>query len=219
MPVRLGSVRTRRKNLRPFGDTTLFEHALRFRKSRSLSRLYVAAYEPEFEEILERYPDVVFIKRSRRSAEGEDLESIYDFLGDIEEDYLATINTCLPFLRLETFDAAIEYYRGHLFPTMVGACEAPGWYFTGDTHRLVNAGAEGVINSKNLMPLLKSSPAVLCWHRRRVMEEKRFWTMAADDPHLYLLPPEECIDIDTELEFEIAEALFVHRQRTGRLQL
>src|SRR5258706_15903712 len=104
--ARLGSTRVRRKNLRPFGSTTLFEHTLdRYRHSREISRLYVAAHEPEFEAIASRYPEVTYIRRSARSAAGEDLETIYDFLDPIEEDYIATINTCLPFVKLETFDA------------------------------------------------------------------------------------------------------------------
>lgn len=212
--ARLASTRVPRKNLRPFGSTTLFEHALeRFRSSRELSRLYVAAHEPEFEAITSRYPEVTFIRRSARSAAGEDLESIYDFLDAIEEDYIATINTCLPFVKVETVDAAVAYYRRHLFPSMISAFEVPGWFFSGDDHRLVTPISAGSINSKDLKPFLKASPAVLCWRKRRVIEEKKFWTFAPDDPHLYAVSAEECIDIDTELEFEIAEALFVRRQQ------
>ena len=212
--ARLGSTRVRRKNLRPFGSTTLFEHTLdRYRHSREISRLYVAAHEPEFEAIASRYPEVTYIRRSARSAAGEDLETIYDFLDPIEEDYIATINTCLPFVKLETFDAAVAYYRQHLFPSMIGTYEAPGWYFSGGDHRLLTPISAGSINTKDLEPFLKASPAILCWQKRRVIEEKRIWTFTPDDPHLYPVSAEECIDIDTELEFEIAEALFVSRQK------
>jgi CMP-N-acetylneuraminic acid synthetase len=212
--ARLGSTRVRRKNLRPFGSTTLFEHTLdRFRHSRELSRLYVAAHEPEFEAIASRYPEVTFIRRSARSAAGEDLETIYDFLDAIDEDYITTINTCFPFVKVETVDAAVAYYRRHLFPSMIGTFEAPGWYFSGDDHRLLTPIAAGSINTKDLKPFLKASHAVFCWQKRRVIEEKRIWSLTPDDPHLYPVSAEECIDIDTELEFEIAEALFVRRQQ------
>ncbi|MBI4635732.1 MAG: hypothetical protein HY727_05225 [Candidatus Rokubacteria bacterium] len=211
--MRLSSTRCKGKNLRPFGDTTLFEHALdRFIHSREISRLYVAAHEPEFERIATRYPDVGFIRRSERSALGEDLESIYDFLDQIAEEYIATINSCLPFLRVETFDRAVSYYRQHLFPSMIGVYEVPGWFFSRDDQRLVTPIHPGSINSKDLRGFWKASPAVLCWKRRRVIEEKTIWTLQPDDPHLYPLPEEECIDIDTELDFEIAEALFVRRR-------
>ena len=214
LPVRLGSTRCKRKNLRPFGTTTLFEYALkRFLESREISRLYVAAHEPEFEDIAARYPGIVYIHRSARSAAGEDLESIYDFLGEIEEDYIATINTCFPFLSLTTFDAGVRYYRQHLFPSMIAAYEAPGWYFSGDDRRLLTPIAASSINSKELKPFLRASHAIFCWQKRRVIEEKRIWTLTLDDPHLYPISPEECIDIDSELEFEIAEALFVSRQQ------
>jgi CMP-N-acetylneuraminic acid synthetase len=213
LPVRLGSTRCKRKNLRDFGGTTLFEHALqRFVHSREISRLYVAAHEQEFEEIAARYPGVTYIHRSARSAAGEDLESIYDFLGEVDEDYIATINTCFPFLSLETFDAGLRHYRQHLFPSMIAAYEAPGWYFSGDDHRLLTPIAPGSINSKDLKPFLKASHAIFCWQKRRVIDEKRIWTLTPDDPHLYPVAAEECLDIDTELEFEIAEALFVRRQ-------
>jgi CMP-N-acetylneuraminic acid synthetase len=214
LPARLGSTRCKRKNLRPFGTTTLFEHAIRrFAGSREISRFYVAAHEPEFREIADRYAGVTYIQRSARSAAGEDLETIYDFLGAIEEDYLVTVNTCFPFLRPETFDTAVRYYSAHLFPSMIGVCEAPGWYFSGDDHRLLTAIGSGSINSKDLKPFLRASHAIFCWQKRRVLDEKRIWTLTPDDPHLYPLSSEECIDIDTELEFEMAEALFVRREQ------
>jgi CMP-N-acetylneuraminic acid synthetase len=210
LPARLGSTRCPRKNLRPFGHTTLFEHAVsRFAGSGEISRLYVAAFEPGFKAIADRYP-VTFIQRSARSAAGEDLESIYDFLDAIDEEYLVTINTCFPFLRVATFEAAVRYYRQHLFPSMIGACEAPGWYFS-DEGRLVTPIGADSINSKDLRPFLRASHAVFCWQKRRVLDEKRIWTLTPDDPHLFRISPEECIDIDTELEFEVAEALFVRR--------
>ena len=217
LPVRLGSTRCKRKNLRPFGNTTLFEHALsRFVKSQEISRLYVAAHEPEFEDIAARYPGIVYVHRSARSAAGEDLESIYDFLGEIEEDYITTINTCFPFLTLATFDAGVRYYREHLFPSMIAAYEAPGWYFSGEDRRLLTPIAAESINSKELKPFLRASHAIFCWQKRRVVEDKRIWTLTPEDPHLYPISAEECIDIDSELEFEMAEALFV--RRAGRME-
>lgn len=212
LPVRLSSTRCKRKNLRPFGTTTLFEHALeRFRSSRELSRLYVAAYEPEFAEIASRYPDVTYVKRSRRSAEGEDLATIYDFLGEIEEDYIATINSCFPFLRTETLDGAVRYYKAHRFPSMIGVYESPGWYFSMDDQRLITPIGAGSINSKELKPFWKASHAVFCWQKQRVIRDGIIWSLQRDDPHLYPLAADECLDIDTELDFEIAEALFIRR--------
>jgi CMP-N,N'-diacetyllegionaminic acid synthase len=214
LPARLGSTRCKLKNLRPFGNTTLFEHALRFVGSREISRFYVSAFEPEFREIASRYP-VTYIQRSARSAAGEDLETIYDFLDSIEEDYLITVNTCFPFLRPETFDAAVRYYREHVFPSMIAVYETPGWYFSADDHRLVTPITAGSINSKDLKPFLRASHAIFCWQKRRVLVEKRIWTLTQDDPHLYPVSAEECIDIDSELEFEIAEALYTRRKQNA----
>jgi len=213
LPVRLSSTRCPRKNLRPFGDTTLFEHALqRFLKSREFSNFYVAAYEDEVKEVADRYSGFTWIQRSRASAFGEDLKTIYDFLDQIPERYIATVNSCFPFVKVDTYDAAIRHYRTRLDPSMIGAHPLPGWIFSADRTQLLTPIDAGSINSKDLPTLWKASHAVFCWDKQRVIDEGRIWSLTADDPHLYPMAAEECIDIDTELEFEIAEALYVRRR-------
>lgn len=216
LPVRLSSTRCPRKNLRPFGDTTLFEHALRrFLRCREFSNLYVAAFEDEFREVADRYTGFTWIQRSRNSAFGEDLQTIYDFLDRIPERYIATVNTCFPFVKVETYEAAVCHYRAHRFPSMIGAYKLPGWIFSPDRTTLLTPILAGSINSKDLEPFWKASHAIFCWDKQRVLDEGRMWSLTSDDPHLYPLPEGECIDIDTELEFEIAEALYIRRRANG----
>lgn len=216
LPLRLSSTRCPRKNLRPFGDTTLFEHALtRFLKSREFSNLYVAAYEDEVKAVSAKYSGFTWIQRSRASAFGEDLKTIYDFLDQIPERYIATINTCFPFVKVDTYDAAVRYYRTRLDPSMIGAFPLPGWIFSPDRTKLMTPIGAGSINSKDLPTFWKASHAVFCWDKQRVIDEGRIWSLTPDDPHLYPMAEDECIDIDTELEFEIAEALYVKRRSNG----
>ena len=79
-----------------------------------------------------------------------------------------------------------------------------------------DAYRSGSINSKDLPTFWKASHAVFCWDKQRVINEGRIWSLTPDDPHLYPMPEDECMDIDTELEFEIAEALYVKRRPRER---
>jgi len=44
------------------------------------------------------------------------------------------------------------------------------------------------------------------------MKDYRIWTLQPGDPHLFVIPPEEAIDINTEFEFELAESLYRARR-------
>jgi hypothetical protein len=179
LPVRLSSTRCPRKNLRSFGDTTLFEHALRrFARSREFSNLYVAAFEDEVREVAARYTGFTWIQRSRTSAFGEDLKTIYDFLDQIPERYIATVNSCFPFVKVDTYDAAVRYYRTRRDLSMIGAHPLPGWIFSPDRAKLLTPIGPASINSKELPTLWKASHAIFSirWRRRSASTSTRSWS-------------------------------------------
>src|SRR5437660_640709 len=105
LPIRARSERCKNKALRPFGDTTLTRLALeKFSQSQAVDTLYFAAHEEELLAVAADFPRVRIIRRSRASAYGEDAPTIYDFMNEISEPVIATLNACCPFLRIATYD-------------------------------------------------------------------------------------------------------------------
>ena len=215
--VRKNSARVANKLLRPFGDTTLFKLALeKYTNFPGLSRLYLCAHEPEFFEIADEFT-VVMVHRTKRSVNGETAHEIYDFLDQIEEERLVNINPCCPFLKRDTFAAAIQLAEEKGYPSMVGATEIRDWVCAEDGSYL-NASPES-INSKELRPLFKMTHPFTFYQKERMQYERLIWSLTKDDPHLFPISDIEAIDIDTMSDLTIAEALYFYLKQRGELSL
>ncbi len=207
--VRLASQRCKNKNLRPFAGTNLATLALqKFSKSQEISNLYYAAYEEELVKCVEPFRRVKLIRRTRESAYGEDIPSVLDYVKDVKEETIAFINTSTPFLERETFDNALRYFKSNPHRSMMPAFATHAWYFDADGN-LMNADSEALkANTKMLKPVYRACSAFIIVNRQRILNDHTYWSLTKDDPHLYAIEEEEAVDIDTELDFQIAEALY-----------
>lgn len=207
--VRLASERCTRKNLRPFGNTNLTTLALsKFVKSKEISNLYLAAYEGELLECAKRFKDVKIIKRNKESAYGEDFATVLNYITEIEEEFIININSCCPFFTVETLDKAVKFFKEHNHSSMIAVYPTYGWYFN-EGGLLINDDENAIkANSKMLKPIYKHSCAFVLFDKARALKEQKYWSFKKDDPHLFVIDEEEAFDIDTELDFKIAEVLY-----------
>lgn len=219
LPVRKESVRCANKMLRPFGDTNLARLALeKIAQSREVDTIYYAANGDELLSIARDFPNVRVIERSRTSALGEDAPSIYDFMDQIEEPLIASMNACCPFLRIETFDRSVKTFREGGYRSLLAAISAKEWYWGEDGRPLI-ALDSSIINSKMMPKVYRSAHAFLHFKKAEFLRDHyRIWTLQPHDPFLFDVSAEEAIDINDEFEFEVAEALYTARiRRKGSL--
>jgi CMP-N-acetylneuraminic acid synthetase len=215
--VRKDSERVPNKALRPFGDTTLFDLCLeKFRRSAEINRLYVCAHEEEFLSKARAVPDVVVVERTYASAHGETIEVIYDFLHNIEEEWLVNINVCCPLFKIATFDAAIRSFREGRYQSMMPVTAIRDWVF-GDDGSVFNKVDARVISSKELKPVYKATHPFLIYSKSRLIDDRVMWGLKKDDPYLFEIDETEAIDIDYPHQFEQAEALYLYLKERGRL--
>ncbi len=212
MLVRLSSQRCKRKNLRSFGNTNLTILALKkFVRSKELANLYFYAYEDELIDIAKPFKKVKILNRSKKSAYGEKFIEVHDYLNVLNEDAIVSINSCCPFFSVETLDKAVRYFKEHDYLSMIPAYPTYGWYFNSQG-KIINDDENAVNgNSKFLKPVYKNSCCFVLFNRERALKEHTPWSFQKDDPHLFVIDEEEAFDIDTELDFKIAEA--IHNQR------
>lgn len=214
LPVRKESVRCANKMLRPFGDTTLARLALeKISRSREVDTIYYAANGDELLAIARDFPNVRVIERSRTSALGEDAPSIYDFMDQVEEPLIASMNACCAFLKIETFDRSVREFRDGGYRSLLAAIGAKEWYWDESGRPLTTSDAS-VINSKMMPKVYRSAHAFLHFKKAEFLRDNyRIWTLQPNDPFLFEVLAEEAIDINDEFEFEVAEALYTARLR------
>jgi len=213
--ARTGSQRCRNKLLRPFAGTSLLEIALeKFSKPSDKFTFYFAAHERELLELGRRYTDNI-VERGRESAEADDIRTVMNYFEGFEEETVAFLNPCHPFFRMETLERAIDHFRESEAVSMTSVVKSHTWYYHLDG-RPINFLDPTVINTKATERLLAVAHAFHIFPRKRFLEHGYMWRHAPRDPVFFEIPEREAIDVDTELDFEIAEALYGRMVRKAR---
>ena len=206
---RTQSQRCPNKMLRPFGDTTLTDIVLE--KLAAVGRkgyeTFYAGHEDAFAERA-RAHGVPFVRRSLHSAsiDGPIVE-ILGFLHEVPHDYVLLVSGCLPFLRVETILGFLEARgRGPLGPAFSVRCQRH--HFVDEHRKAVNFDlAQKTLNTKTVRPLYELVDALYFFDRTFFLAEGRYWDWAqvelVDMPEKY-----ELLDIDTEEDFRVAEAVW-----------
>ena len=203
---RIQSQRCVNKMLRPFGGTTLADIALGKLKAFE-PHSFFAAYDDEFRQKCLAHK-VPFVPRDLRSVSiDEPITDILSFLRDVPYTHLLIVNSCLPFLQVPTIRRFLdECVAGDLAPAF--AVIRRKNHFLSLDQRPLNFPADlTTINSKTVEPVLEFAHALYFFERDYFFAHGRYW-----DWHTVRLlevpDPRELVDIDTEADFEFAEALW-----------
>jgi GTP:adenosylcobinamide-phosphate guanylyltransferase len=206
---RMQSQRCPNKMLRPFGGTTLTDIVLE--KLAAVGRqgyeTFYAGHEDQFAERA-RVHGVPFVRRSLHSVtiDGPIVE-ILGVLREVPHDYVLLVSGCLPFLRVETILGFLDARaRGPLGPAFSVRCQRH--HFVDEDRKAVNFDlAQKTLNTKTVRPLYELVDALYFFDRKFFLAEGRYWDWAqvefVDMPEKY-----ELLDIDTEEDFRVAEAVW-----------
>lgn len=205
--ARTGSQRCKNKMLRDFAGTNLITIALeKYSRPSELYNLYYAVYEQELLEAGKGFPCTV-LRRGEESANSEQIEVIMNYLAEMKEKYVVFINACCPFLRKETVEAAIIRFKETSARSMTAVVKTHTWYYHKDGTP-INFLDPTNLNTKFSESLLAVTHCIHIFDRERFLDKHYFWSHEERDPVFFEMPHAEAIDIDTELEFEMAEALY-----------
>lgn len=213
--ARTNSTRAPNKNLRPFANSTLVDIALeKLDQMNFVSDRVLAVAEDILAKKCERYSNVRVLKRSMESIQkgNAPLDVRFAHYAEIETDYCIFFNPGHPLLSLTTIRNAIEQVRETQFNTYTSVVPSSERVFdeVGDpiVHKdpLQTSTTEGPSRFKMAHAFHFISPEY--FRRTRTL-----WTMTRHDPAMIQIPEEEAIDVDTELEFTLAELYY--RKKIG----
>ncbi len=206
--ARTSSQRCKNKMLRSFANTNLISLALeKYSQPTKAFKLYFAAYEPELLEIGRQY-NCTIIQRNPESANGERIEIVMNYMSEIPEEMVMFINPCHPFMEMETLEKAALYFEKKQMISMTSVVKSHTWYYFMDG-RAINFLDPTNLNTKTTEPLYQVAHAFHIFNRKRFLKHHYFWTHQKNDPFFFEISEKEAIDIDTELDFAKAEALYI----------
>jgi len=201
--ARKQSKRCSDKLLRPFYKTdSLLDICLK--KLQGNKNAYLAGHEQEFKDIAIKY-SINFIQRTEESALSEDAITIHSHLKD-KFGLICQLNPCCPLVKTSTIFDAIDSFAKLNAKSLFSVKETNDLVFNSDK-MLINT--DRVFNSKIRRPNYIGNNVIYIYDTNAFFSTGSYWAYEKDDPNLYVMSAIESIDIDTELDFKIAQTIYV----------
>lgn len=208
IPARGGSKGIKRKNLRFLNRNPLiYYQILNALKSKLIDDIVITSDEDEILSYASNFP--VYL-RKRPNSLADDVTTldpvIYDALKYAESciddyDIVITLQPTSPLLSYKSLDNAIEIFIDNNLDTLIPVIDATHLYWN-ENNGIVSPDYENRLNRQWLPKKYKETGAFLITKKEFVKEYTRF----GKDIDVFILDEIEGLDIDTEIDFLIAEA-------------
>lgn len=205
--VRSGSQRVKNKNLRPFADSCLLEIKIKqMQRIKGVDAVQVNSNSDEMLNIGRRLGCEIF-KRDEYYA--TDMVSTNELrknaAENIDADIILVTNCTNPLIKDKTIEDALDFYKTlpKKYDSLNTAHEIKEFMWLNG--KAYNYNPEHTPRSQDLPDILGLDSALNIITKKRMIEISNF---VGKNPYLYKISSIEATDIDTELDFEIAEYLF-----------
>lgn len=213
--ARLLSSRLPNKLVLPFAGTTLIDVALeKLAASDFFSVRYLAAAENDLLLRGAKHPNIVNLVRDQRAVQPgyNGNESVFAHCRAIETDYIFWLNACSPLLSVDTMRRACEYVCETRFNSYTSVVETHDWIFDEDglpvTHR-----QPGMLSTAHSPRFYRVAHAFHIYNTAFFLKSFVPWTFTPHDPDLVRIPEEESFDVNTSVEFAVAEEAYKRARR------
>ena len=209
--------------IRPFGDTSLFEIFLNkldtiatmdhpfnniiVAVNRNDKTLWDMSKHAHNIEIVERDDESVTTKFTS-------IAKTQSYLKNFNEEYILNVNGCFPFLRPETIIQIGEFFmeRDNI-KSITCARERYNHFWREDNHNPINNVDPTCLSTRLLPPILENVNHILVYNREYMFKNDCYWDYTDNNPYIYIVPDnEECLDIDTPLEFDVCESIYTRKK-------
>jgi len=204
--VRSGSVRVKNKNIRPFSGSSLLEIKIQqLLKVGNLDGIIVNSNDDAILKIASRF-GVELVKREEQFAANDvPMSDVYRNMAEnANSDIILYANVTNPLVPPERYDELIEFFlRGGDFDSLNSSSQVKEFMFLNG--KPINYDLRNQPRSQDLPNIQALNFAISIISRKLMISQKN---VVGTKPYLYDLPEIESIDIDTMLDFEIAEILY-----------
>jgi len=224
IPARGGSKRLPRKNILPLGNKPLIAWSIEAaKKSKYISDVLVSTDDKEIASIAEEHGAwVPFLRPENLSSDTSGsygvAEHAVNFCKAINKtyDFVLLLQPTSPLRCAEDIDAALNLLKNKSADAVISVCEAehsPIWSNTlPDDLNMDQFENEKYrdIRSQDLPSFYRLNGAIYLVKTERLLSEKSF--SLCNNTFAYIMKQERSIDIDTKLDFCIAETILNHNK-------
>ncbi len=215
VPMRHSSERVPRKNYRDFAGDPLYTYILdRLLRVEAIDQVVVNTDSPTIMEGVEgRFPCVRLIERPDKLRGGE--VPMNDVLMHdtevVDADFFLQTHSTNPLLQADTIRTAIQKFLD-AYPTRdsLFSVTSVKTRFWDELARPVNHNPDILLRTQDLPPLYEENSCIYLFTRDILVERRN---RIGRRPLLFEVDAEEAVDIDEEIDFEMAEIMY--RKREG----
>lgn len=208
IPCRAGSTRVKNKNFRSFASSNLLE--IKVKQAKKLGIPVVINSDSDIARQIAYNNQVKFIKRPDYYASSECNNSeYYEYLGNsVDTEYIMILQPTAPLLEDDTLGKVFNLFKenSNVYNSLVTATYAKKHAWFND--KPINYELKNTPNSQNLLPIVFPTFNVMICKVDSLLQSKNAIT---DHCFFYEVSENESIEIDTQLEFDIAEFLYKKR--------
>lgn len=211
MPMRHSSERVKGKNYRPFGDgRPLFQHMLDvLLAADGIDKVVIDTDSPVVFEICQKdYPQVVLIDRPAHLRDGTTPMNnvlLHDISQVDSEFYLQTHSTN-PLVTAETLKRAVDtFFTNYPIYDSLFSVTRVQTRLWDSLARAINHNPAILLRTQDLPPLYDENSCVYIFEKKNFVERQN---RIGQRPFLFEMSPFEAQDIDEEINFQVAEAIF-----------
>lgn len=212
IPVRLGSKRIPKKNLRYMHNKPLLQYPIDLAKSVGFDSIWVNTESLQLKPFVESM-GVNFHKRPDELANDNatNREFVYEFMKKHECDYVVMLNTTSPLIRKKTLENFLELLNKNKYDTIISVLEEKAECFFQD--KPLNFSLKEKVNSQLLEPVEKIVWSITAWRCSTFVElqEKGLNPVYGGSIGRFHIPKDEASDLDTQEDWNIAEGILYKR--------
>lgn len=205
--ARLNSERLPRKMLLPFEEdkTSLFERACINLKDIKFP-FKAAIGEKELIDIANKHHVEIELRDQKELDSNGNLLEVFSFLKKTKTTHAMLISPCNPFITKEIINNACEVFISNDFTSLTSVVKEQNWYFDKNQKPLFEFNPYRM-NSKDL-EIYSLANVIEIFPLDRFVKEGIFYTFSNKiDPYFYELNKINAVDIDNQIDFEIAKSL------------
>ncbi|MCK5099983.1 MAG: acylneuraminate cytidylyltransferase family protein [Desulfobacteraceae bacterium] len=214
IPARGGSKGVHRKNIKIAGGKPLIAWVIEAaKKSKYIDRLILSSDDSEIISVAENFGcDAPFVRPAQLAQDRSTVSDvIIHTLHKIPDfDYIMLLQPTSPLILAEDIDGCIEFCINSNVKSVVSVTEPgknPYWTFTmGADNKLVPVFEQKYFQQQRQeLPLVyMPTGAIYIAESKWFLENKSFYS---DSTVGYIIPRERSLDIDSELDFKVFEAI------------
>lgn len=204
VPMKLNSERVKNKNIKEFDNgKPLCSYILNtLKKVKNIDEIYVYCSDEKIKKYIPK--GIKYLKRSEE-LDGQKVkinEVLKAFANDVDADYYLLTHATAPFISKETMEKGVEVIKEGKYDSVLTVSKIQE--FLWKDNKPFNYSLDSIPRTQDLDPLYAETCGLYIYSKDLILKQNR---RIGDKPYLLEISKIEALDIDTEDDFFVSNAV------------